>query len=103
MLSSTSLPQIPNLRTTGGFAPTLELDENTQGATLKKTTSWEKEARRKSRQGSMNKHFKFPPTSSPSQPAVPDLPPSNTEEDDSGLTSVGVVAPSSVHVGHYCR
>ena len=81
----------------GGFEPTPELDENTQGATLKKTTSWEKEARRKSRQGSMNKHFKFPPTS-PSPPAVPDVPPSNAEEDDSGLTSVGVVAPSSVEV-----
>jgi chitin biosynthesis protein CHS5 len=45
----------------------------------------------------MNKHFKFPPTS-PSPPAVPDVPPSNAEEDDSGLTSVGVVAPSSVEV-----
>jgi len=75
---------------------------STQGAelTLKRTTSSEKEARRRSRQGSMNKNFKFPPTS-PSPPAVLDMPSSNTpsaEEDEAGLTSVGVVAPSSVEV-----
>jgi hypothetical protein len=49
----------------------------------------------------MDRNFKFPSTSSPSPPAVPDLPSSNkpsADSDDTGLTSVGVVAPSSVEV-----
>jgi len=88
----------------GRFGPTPEeLDGEGQeaDANVKRTTSADKEARRRSRPGTMDKNFKFPPTSSPSPPAVPDLPSSNKpdpEEDDAGLTSVGVVAPSSVEV-----
>lgn len=88
----------------GGFEPTPEeLDDDGQDAdtTLKRTNSAEQEARRKGRPGTMDKNFRFPPTSSPSPPAVPDLPFPNKpspDEDDAGLTSVGVVAPSSVEV-----
>jgi hypothetical protein len=53
----------------------------------------------------MDRNFKFPPTSSPSPspPTVQGLPSSNkpsadADEDDAGLTSVGVVAPSIVEV-----
>jgi len=87
----------------GRFGPTPEeLDGEGQeaDANVKRTTSADKEARRRSRPGTMDKNFKFPPTSSPSPPAVPDLPSSNKPDhgDDTGLTSVGVVAPSSVEV-----
>jgi chitin biosynthesis protein CHS5 len=92
----------------GGFEPTPEEfdgDAQDADATLKGATSAEKEARRKSRPGTMDRNFKFPTTSPPPPPpAVPDLPSSNKRstdedgEDDAGLTSVGVVAPSSVEV-----
>ena len=82
----------------GRFEPTPEeFDGDAQDA----DTTAEKEARRKSRPGTMDKNFKFPPTSSPSPPAVPNLPSSDNQspdEDDAGLTSVSVVAPSSVEV-----
>jgi len=85
---------------TRGFEPTPEeLDTEADVAqTVKRATS--AEGKRKSRSGTMNRDFKFPSTSSASPPAIPDLPSStvNMGEDDAGLMSVGVVAPSSVEV-----
>lgn len=46
----------------------------------------------------MDRNFKFPPTSSPTPPAVPDLPLSSTTEAERGPTDAGVVPPSSVEV-----
>jgi chitin biosynthesis protein CHS5 len=85
----------------GGFEPTPEeLDGDAPEGDLaaQRATSAEKEARRRSRPGTMDRNFKFPPSNSPSPPAVPDLPSSSTGEDEAGLTSVVVVAPSSVEV-----
>ena len=91
-------PNSDSRERTGGFEPTPEeLEGDAEGADSNLT----KEARRRSRPGTMDRNFKFPPTSSPSPPAVPDLPSSNkpsADEDDAGLTSVGVVVPSSVEV-----
>jgi hypothetical protein len=83
------------------FDPTPEeLETNAEEVprNVKRATS--AEGKQKSRTGTMDRNFKFPPTSSPSPPAVPDLlsPKANVGEDDTGLTSVGVVAPSSVEV-----
>lgn len=85
----------------GAFGPTpeeLETDAEGIAQGAKRATSID--GKRKSRTGIMDRNFKFPSSSSPSPPAIPELPLSkaNVGDDDTGLMSVGVVAPSSVEV-----
>lgn len=92
-------PRLDAKAKTGAFEPTpeeLETDAEVNGA--QRATSID--GKRRSRPGTMDRNFKFPSSSSVSPPAVPDLPLSKVDggEDDTGLMSVGVVAPSSVEV-----
>lgn len=86
---------------TAAFEPTpeeLETDPEGVAQNVKRATSTE--GKRRSRPGTMDRNFKFPTSASASPSTVPDLPLSkaNIGEDDTGLISVGVVAPSSVEV-----
>jgi len=94
--------------------PEEEQGEDEQSST--KAAAAEKPKRR--REGTMNKNFKFPPPAdAAAPPPVPDLPkstqksvdqdqrssieaadPQKKDHEEDGMTSVGVVAPSSVEV-----
>jgi hypothetical protein len=93
-------PRLDVKAKTGAFEPTPEeLETDAEGNGGQRATSID--GKRRSRPGTMDRNFKFPSSSSVSPPAIPDLPLSkvnNGGEDDTGLMSVGVVAPSSVEV-----
>ncbi|KZP19428.1 hypothetical protein FIBSPDRAFT_911438 [Athelia psychrophila] len=87
---------------TGTGSDADEGEQRAQAQQLPKPTVTSKDAKRRSRPGTMDRAFKFPPDApSPplGAPPVPALPPSaGGQRDEAGMESASVVAPSSVEV-----